>query len=525
MNLFSLTSRIYKNVENTKVNLIKIENAQINELQKNARQLFSLLDRKDIDQKHLTFRVWLLRSTIFFTLLDFDDESLKLSEQIKDIKILGVGYPSILPIVEEMEKVIKCLILSPKNPKRTWLDNFLSINTIDRMGIFINLSHGRSPGWGGESPGPFSSYNSSKISYFRNLSDVKNISFNRVLLPCGCSNSPYHILANLLYSGITPEFDVLLYPSENFVFPKRLELPIDEVLQSKFKKSVFDFNEVKFSAQANIEEIDSWINESFWDELHKGQRRYSEQLIPAHYLLFKNGTGTFLPKNGRAQVLFENIDGEFTQDCLRQKEVEFISSGDLVVLRNGESGFLLDDTSEEIMRNFGVDDLFANATDWKEALDTLTLTYDWEQISELLRNQNVNVSPSTIKRWAGAEGFGPGNELDFSALMHLLIKENKISIEDEPAEYISKKWQMLRELRGIRQKAGHMIRDELFEALSTKINSLKNTLGDETVIQGDANSDVELIILRVFSVDQIPSYVHQSQIGRIDDLRNNKWLG
>ena len=58
MSLFSLTSRIYKNVENTKVNLIKIENAQINELQKNARKLFSLLDRKDIDQKHLAFKFY-----------------------------------------------------------------------------------------------------------------------------------------------------------------------------------------------------------------------------------------------------------------------------------------------------------------------------------------------------------------------------------------------------------------------------------------------------------------------------------
>ncbi len=525
MNLFSLTSCIYENVENIKINLIKVDSSQISQLQKKTRNIFLLLDRKDSEQKQIAYLVWLLRATILFTFLDFNHESLRLTNQIKEIKSLAQGFPSLLPEVENLERQINLLVESPKNPKRAWLDQSLSQSQNERTAVFTNLSNGRTPGWGKDPQLCLSNLLLEEISYIRNLSDFRNNTFTRVLLPCSCTNSPYHVLINLIYSGLTPTFEVLLYPEEKFVLPKRLALPIEKGLQSKFRKPIFEYNEINFSTQEDVEEIDAWINDSFWNELHKAQRGYSEQLVPAHYLLFKNGTGTFLPKNGRAQVLLEDFEAEFTHDCIVQKDVEYISSGDLVILRNGESGFLLDNASEDIMNSFGADGLFSKATDWKEALDTLTMTYDWLEISKLLRNENANVSPSTIQRWAGAEGFGPRNESDFRALMLLLIKENKIAIDGDPITYISNKWQMLRELRGIRQKAAHVIRNELFEALSKQINLLKKPLQDETIIQRYVNSSAELIVLRVFSVDQVPSYVHPSQIGRLDDLRNNKWLG
>lgn len=319
MNLFALTSSVYGNVENTKINLIKVDSSQISHFQKKTRQIFLLLDRKDSEQKQIAYLVWLLRATILFTLLDFNHESLGLTEQIKEIKSLAQGFPSVLPEVEDLERQINLLVESPKNPKRAWLDQSLSQSQNEKTAIFTNLSNGRPPGWGKNPELCLSSFLLEEISYIRNLSNFRNNTFTRVILPCACSNSPYHVLINLIYSGLTPTFEVLLYPEENFVLPRRLALPIEKGLQSKFNKPVFEYNEIKFSTQEDIEEIDAWINESFWNELHKAQRGYSEQLVPAHYLLFKNGTGTFLPKNGRAQVLLEGFEGEFTHDCIGQK--------------------------------------------------------------------------------------------------------------------------------------------------------------------------------------------------------------
>ena len=364
-----------------------------------------------------------------------------------------------------------------------------------------------------------------ELSYVRTTKDFKNNIFDRVVLPCGCSNTPYHILVNIIYSGVTSRFDVLLYQEERFNIPKRLLLPIDKKNQGKFQGSLFEKNVVEVQNSKIEDSIDGWINSSFWSEIHEGERNFSTNLIPAHYVLFKNGTGTFLPKDGRALTLIESSDQNFTPDHLQSKNVENLVAGDLVVIRSGESGFLLDDASNLILHKSGVGDLLEDATDWKSALDALTLIYDWSQISQALKSKNVNVTPTTIQRWAGAEGLGPGTEFDFSALIHLLIDENKITLNCDAENYISDKWKKLRELRGVRRKAGNLIRSELFDALSEKMTNSSKPLKDKTVIQMNSNSDVELLIMRVFTVDQTPSYIHTAQIGRLDDLRNNKWLG
>lgn len=525
MSSFKLTDLIYKNIQNTDINLVEIDNANISSIQRNVKQLFSTLDRDDDEQKKISLKVWLLRSSILFTLLDFDSDVLELSKQLDEIKSLSIKFPSIQSLVGQLENEIKTILEAPKNPKRTWLENSTHEIENDQIAIFTNLSSGRSPGWSinhtpstlGDLLGDF--------TCIRTTQDFRNKAFDRVILPCGCANAPYHQLVNIVYSGISQNFDILLYLGEKFNFPKRLTLPTDEKLQSKFRKSVFQKNYIDVQDSSPTDTMDSWVNDSFWNELHSGSREFSASLTPANYILFSDGTGTFLPSNGKALVLIEELDKKFTENNLKQKNIEELSDGDLIIIRTGESGFLLDVASDVIMNDEGVDSLLEEATDWKSALNLLTMTYDWSQISEALRSENVHASTSTLQRWAGAEGLGPREEKDFKVLMQLLIKEKKITILDDVESYISEKWAKLRSLRGVRQKAGNMIRSELFDALSHKMSYISSYLEDKTVIKNHKHQGVELVVFRIFSIDQVESYVQTSQIGRLDDLRNNQWLG
>lgn len=526
MSAFHLTSGVYENAHSSYINLIKIENNVIDSFQKNITKLFLMVDRNDQEQKQISLRVWILRSTVLFTLLDFDDELLGLTRQLEDLKALSSCFPLLSPAILNLESNIN-LILKLSNPKRDWLLNALNdgVSNVNGIGILRRLSSGHSPGW----PKEIKSYlpeTAGSILYIQSSKEYKNRLLDKVVFPCGCSNCPHQFLINLIYSGVTSHIDILLYPGERFNLPKRLTLPIDSKLQSKFQKTVLEMSVTGIPQEDSVDSIDRWVNTSFWDEIHSGDRCYSESLVPAHYVLFNNGTGTFLPKNGKAQVLAEYPGQLFTSENINFKNVENLSAGDLVVLRSGDSVFLLDFASDNILHKIGSDNLLEDATEWKAGLEALFQTYTWEDVANELKTRNVNVTTVTVQRWAGPDGLGPGNEKDFRALISLLIEHKKIVLTSQSTEsYISDKWFKLQQLRGVRHKAGQMIRNELFEALARQMHKTIQPIGDKTVIHLDVQSGVELNILRIFTVDHVPSYVHPSKIGRIDDLRNNKWLG
>ena len=103
MYLFKITSAIYENTEKTEVNLVKIENQLISKIQKNISDLFSILDKNDLEQKQISLRIWLLKSTVVFTLLNFDDPVLAISKQLGEIQSLALRFPSIQSAVNQLE--------------------------------------------------------------------------------------------------------------------------------------------------------------------------------------------------------------------------------------------------------------------------------------------------------------------------------------------------------------------------------------------------------------------------------------
>ena len=528
MSLLCRTSGVYENIKNSHINLVKLENSNIQLFQKSISYLFSLLDRSDFIQNEISLCLWILRSTVLFTLLPFDDERLALLSQVETLKIATDGFPEMSSSIETIKATLLKLIETGINPKREWLlrsldDNENSENQL--IGILSALSLGKSPGWSSEFINELKLLKE-ELYFIGSLRDLKHTLYKRIVLPCGCMNTPYRLLSELIHSGRTSQFDVLLYSGESFNVPKRLAIPVSNELLARFEKTSLEKVVTEINEGPSINIIDEWVNNTFWQEIHGADRNAAVNLIPALYVLFKNGTGTFLSKDGRVQILYENTNFSFSENDLKLIPVEDILEGNLVILRVGQSGFLLDNTSESILQKSGTNNLYEEATQWKNCLDALLLTHSWNDIVLELGARGVNVPASTVQRWAGQEGLGPGNEKDFNGLIRLLVDKGKIDLENECIEqYITAKWDNLQKLRGVRHKAGHLIRQELFKALSKKLGEIAGPINDTATVHIEADGTAKLIILRVFYVDQNPSYVSPMRIGRVDDLRSNKWLG
>jgi hypothetical protein len=525
MSTFLCASKIYENTRVSQFNSHEIQSQPIAHIMRDSSQLFKILDHSDSAQADISLRLWLLRSSVLFTLLPFNDASLGLKNRMEELSLSSKGLPEAALFIQSIEKAVDELIECGTNIKRRWLLNTTNnIKSFDGVGILCALSFGKTPGWPVEASLELTNLLKG-VKLIGSKKDLRSGVFERIILPCACRNVSPLLLAEIIYAGRTKVIDALLYPDEKFSNPKRLVPPVGSIFKGKLQKQTREY-EVHVVREINtVASVDTWMNDVFWQKLHGGSRSASASLVSANYVLFRDGSGTFLPENGRVPILPETVDPTNISD-LRLVPVENVCEGDLVVLRAGDSSFLLDEASDQIMNNAGVQNLVDEATDWKSALDALLLTQTCEEISQSLRERGVSISPMAINHWSGPDVLGPGSERAFKALIGLLGDRGKLSENCKNiSEYAESRWTSLRELRGIRHRAGNQIRQELLTELFSRLGSDITQLADRTSIHIEGDSGVELLILRVSAVDQNSAFVPPSRLCRLDDLRGNKWLG
>lgn len=526
LSVFSRTNRIFENTKLSSLTRHEINFPAGTRFIQTSSRLFQMLDRADPVQAEISRRLWVLRSTILFTLLPFDDLDLELLLQVKALTQSSESIPDSLQLVDSLGKCVTDIVSAARNPKREWLIGMLD-ETMGKgegqVGILAALSAGRAPGW----PQEKSCQLSEQILPIRSRRNWRSIVFQTVILPCACNNVPSSLLSDLLFSGVAAKFEVLLYPGEKFQFPKRLMLPTDSFFASHLQKSEIEHEVVLMEADPTASAVDTWINEAFWQDLHGGARSGSHDLFPAKYMLFCDGTGVFLPEDGRVMTLPD--DGRVINESdLCMDRVRDVSEGDMVVLRTGNSGVLIDDASDRIMGREGNENLFEIATDWKDALDALLVTHTNEEVAHALRERGLSTSAASIHQWIGPDVLGPGNERVFKELINLLSDKGKIQkTGEELACYADSRWNSLQALRSLHQKAGNLIRQDLFKALFNRFGNTNkhDKLSDQESIRLEGDIGAELLILRIASVDSSTAYVQASRLGKIDELKGNKWLG
>lgn len=527
--IFTRTSRIFENARRSSLTRHKIEFSGVERLMQASSRFFQMLERTDPVHVEISRRLWVLRSTVLFTLLLFDDPDLGLQDQADDLEKLSQGIPDVTPIIESLKKHIADIVSAGKNPKREWLIQMLSENSMngsDKIGIFTVLSGGKVPGWPREKFDLLPEVNDRLIPVVSRKS-LKLHVFQTVILPCACNNASLSLLSDLMFSGVSARLEVLLYPGEKFHIPERLTLPADTIFADRLQKSRIERDVVSVPHDPLIPEVDTWINEAFWQGLHGGARSGSHDLSPARYMLFCDGTGAFLPEDGRVITL--PSDGRVSSESdLCMVRVEDVCEGDMVVLRSGGTKLLLEVASERIMGREDNYSLFEIATDWKNALDALLVTHTSEEVAQALTERGVSTSAASIHQWAGLDVLGPGNERVFRELINLLGDKGKIrKTGAELISYADNCWQNLQILRGLRHKAGNLIRQDLFNTLFSRFGDANDhdKLHDQESILIDGGGGAELLILRVSSVDNNTAYVQPSRLGKIDDLKGNRWLG
>lgn len=525
--VFSRTNRAFENAGLSCLKRHEIDFAPAAQVMQISSRLFQMLDRSDPVQAEVSLRLWVLRSSILFTVLPFNDSALRLQLQMNELEQSSLGLPDVTQLIETLKKNVTDIVSVGRNPKRELFLHVLevSIEKDDgKIGVFCALSAGRPPGWPSERSAQLSAL-SGRLMLIGSGRHMRENVFGTVILPCACCNAPPAILSELLFSGCAAKLEVLLYKGERFQIPKRLMLPVDEIFAGRLQKTDIEREVNVILGDSSMSAVDTWVNEAFWQGLHGAERNSSHNLVPANYILFCDGTGTFLPENGR--ILTLPADGKVTDEAdLCLVRVENVCEGDLIVLRSGDSGFLLDEATDRIMSSEDNESLFEIATDWKEALEALLVTHSNEEIAQALRERDAPTNAASIHQWIGPDVLGPGKERVFRGLINLLADKGKIKkVDEELIRYADSRWQSLQELRGVRHKAGNLIRQDLFKVLFNRIESGNGQLNDGERIHIEGATGAELLILRVSSVDRNPAHVPSSRLGKVDDLKGNKWLG
>ena len=525
--VFSRINRIYENVRLSRLTRHEIEFQPAARILQTSSRLFQMLDHADPVQADISRRLWVLRSSILFTVLQFNDPILRLQGQSNELEQSSRGLPDTTQLMDSLKKQVAEIVNVSVNPKREWLLNKILENHGSdggQIGVLCALSAGRSPGWPPDRTDQLLEL-SDGVVLIGSRRQLRSCMFETVVLPCACKNAPPALLSELLFSGFTAKLDVLVYSGEKFHIPKRLMLPSDGIFEGRVQKTEIETEAAVVSCDSALSAVDTWMNEAFWQGIHGAARSSSQDSVPANYILFCDGTGTFLPTSGRILALpAEGLLMDASDLCM--VPVDDVSEGDLVVLRSGDSGFLLDDTSDRIMNSAGNESLFETATDWKMSLEALLVTHSYQEVAQALRERGAATSAASIHQWVGPEVLGPGDQLVFRELINLLAEKGKINkVGVELINYADSRWNALKDLRGVRQKAGNQIRHDLLKALFTRIGNGCGHLADGEHIHIEGDTGAELLILRVSSVDRNASHVPPARLGQVDDLKGNRWLG
>jgi 5-carboxymethyl-2-hydroxymuconate isomerase len=527
--IFSNTISIYENCKSFSLIKHEIQFPLAERVIQLSSRIFQMLDRADPVQSEISRRLWVLKSSILFTVLPFADPALRLQAQVKELEQSLECLPSTKFLVESLREAIFDIVAFGENPKRNWLIRMHSGDMreeVDLIGILIGLSAGRSPGWSQEISKTLAEL-SSRLMPIKSKKDLRSNLFKTIILPCSCSNAPPSILSELFFAGLANKLEVLLYPGEIFRPPTRLVLPSDHIFSAHLQRSKMELEVVSVKADQVSSVVDTWINEAFWQGLHGAERQAQQDLYPAKYMLFSDGTGSFFPEDGRVMTLPADCKLADEGD-LCMVRIEDVCEGDMVVMRSGDSGILVDEASERILGHEDNENLFDMATDWKDALDALLVTHTSEEVAVALRERGSSASATSIQKWVGPDVLGPRNEHVFRELVYLLAEKGKIQkTGSELTSYVDTCWKHLQDVRSLHQKAGSLIRHDLFKALFSRFGNEYGgaTLSDRESIRLDGNTKAQLLILRVAAVDNSVAYVQPSRLGKIDDLVGNKWLG
>ncbi|WP_454709139.1 hypothetical protein [Delftia acidovorans] len=378
--------------------------------------------------------------------------------------------PSVSGTVKALSDAVASLVSSGSNPKREiFLDTLTKVTLpADGAGVFAGLQGGLTPGWPATVDAS-QDFPAGACTVLRTRKDIAESGFSVIVIPGTLRFASTQIAIDLLYGGLARDLVLLAYRRENVVAPEPLGLPTDE----RFQRATRTSEEVEVVEEVEDQPLDQWANDTFWQEIrnqHAGGAALSERdvTVPARFVLFADGSGTFLPDEGSVVEISRLLDRPDQPLAgagqLPRKSVRDLEERDLVMMRLRGSGDYLDEVADRMMEREGQASLRDTATAWKGDLFRALKLHGEGLVARRAREAGLKLrSASYLWTWASDVVIAPHDVETFRALMRAL-GDLQVGVEsDSSDEYARNKWAELERLKNFHQRAASEIRKALLE--------------------------------------------------------------
>lgn len=472
--LFDVIDGRYANAASCRLRKIVIDYSLFADIASCCARVFSLVDREDDHQRQLARSVWLLKSTIAQTLLPFDDSRLGIQPMVEKLVRQAETVPSVSATVKALSDAVASLVLLGRNPKRDMFVDALAqaASRADSTAVFAGLQGGLTPGWPATID-PSQDFPAGTCTVLRTRKDIADSGFSTIVIPGTLRFASTPIAIDLLHGGRARNVVLLAYRRENVFTPEPLGLPIDTRFHRAMRTSEEVEVEVQVVEDADDQPLDQWANDTFWHEIrnqHAGGGPLSERdvTVPARFVLFADGSGTFLPDEGSVVEISRLLDrpGQPLAGAgqLPRKSVRDLEERDLVMMRLRGSGDYLDEVADRLMEREGQASLRDDATAWKGDLFRALKLHGEGIVARHAREAGLKLrSASYLWTWASDVVIAPHDVESFRALMRALGDLQVCVESDSSDEYALHKWAEMERLKIFHQRAASEIRKALLE--------------------------------------------------------------
>lgn len=503
-----------------RVREVQIESNSIASVLKACRDLFVILDRSDAFQTKLSRKLWELRASILFTMLPFDSLELGLARRLQAVMDDAMQIPDAIEIMNSLAQGIQKLIEHPINPKHLWLVERSELTAgpahPEASGLVTIMAMGQNFGW----PSMTGDYAEllGSIQLIDSVKALASMVFDRIIIPGTCHYLSARMYTEIFHMGRTKAVDILLYPSERFSMRDRLHPPESTIFRGRLTASrIIHTSDVFLGTDDDLGvDTDDQMKKSIWALTHEGLKTSGSGLHAARYILCKDGRGMFVPENKHMLVWSERIND--ADSSLENVRVEQVAEGDWLAIRLGDTGRLLDLASAE----GGFGQKLEEVCDWRPALDALMLTYSSDQIAkEMHANGAHGLSlTNSLRSWADGSVYGPGTQNELRALLNVLISHRKLPKPDNFDQYVMDHWRGLKELRGIRVRAGMNLHNSIHRQLANALLQHVNISENQSV---RLENGMQVQLCQVAAVDDQISWVPDSKLLYLQAMRGGRW--
>jgi len=526
--VFAVTAN--NNAANCIINLVEIDFPPVAKIIKASSEIFRSIDRDDEYQCDVARTVWMLKTTSILTLLPFDDERLRMMELIESLDKSVDSIPEISDSVKTLRNVVSHLISGSTNPKMTHLLSMIesASDQQERIALVANLHGLSTPGWPQDMKAD-EILASAGIEIIRTRKEISDIFFDKIIISGNPTFAPRKFLFDLLYGGRSRNVAILGYKAEKIWIPSPANLPQSDIFNST-RSSIRIEKTVAVDSPENVELIDKWANDSFWSSL----RRQHADTVPisdrdakvrVRFVLFADGSGAFLPEDGRVVEISGRFDLgrelDTREERLPRKSVTDLEEGDLVMMRLSGSGDYLDDVANDLMIQAGDADLRTLALEWKDWLYR-TLKHQGEGVLAMkLKELGLTVrSPQYLWAWASDAVMAPHDYATFSKLISGLNALEPTHFGSGIDEYIGAKWTDMELVKSFQQKAGMTIRSALVERVQDLIKRRQRVDTVQTIELAGVNAGT-MGLMRVSAVDSKSMMMPHSRLFQLEKIERS----